>query len=366
MELRAKDIAEIMGVSASTVSLVINNRKGVGEKKRREILEKIRELNCEYMLKPEVLREDGKPLDGQTQTETPDLDEKSIVCKGTVGFVVFKRFGKIVEESPFFNYFLEGINHKLRQNQYNMSFGYMDIGMSRQEQEDYLKGMNCCGLILFGVEMIYEDLAVFKESGLPFVLLDNAFKENDVDAVAINNVQGVRSAVRHLVGNGHRKIGYIRCKSRIGSFEERFLVFQTILKEMGIPFSESDIVDVDYSETGARQGIKDYLKNNAEWPTAFFAENDFLGCGALRGMLEMGIRVPEEISVVGFDNRPITQMIHPNLTTVNVPKDIFGPVTVNLLLERLEGGRTHSIKMEIGTNLVERESVKRLDNPHKE
>lgn len=334
LELKAKDIAEIMGVSTATVSLAINNKPGVSEKKRQEILNKIKELHCEYMLKT-----------------NPDQ-------RGSVGFIVFKRYEKIVNESPFFNYFIEGINYKLSRYGYTMSLGIINSTMSKEEQEAYIRAMNCEGFIIFGVEMIHEDLRVFKETDLPFVVMDNAFKESDIDSVAINNMQGVGIAVRYLAEMGHKRIGYIRCKQRINSFEERFAAFQYHLKQMGLRFDGKDIIDVNYSEVGAKEDTLGYLKKNSDLPTAYFVENDFLACSAMQAMMEFGYRIPGDISLVGFDNRPITQLVHPNLTTVNVPKDIFGPVTVELLIERMEQGRRHSLKLEVGTDLVEGGSVK--------
>ena len=334
MEYRAKDIAQLMNVSTATVSLVINNKPGVSEKKRKEILEKIRELGCEHMLK-----------------EGPEH-------KGSVGFVVYKRFGEIVDESPFFNYFMEGVNGKLNQAGYNLNFNVMNCSMTNEEQLRHIRTMGCDGLIIFGVEMKHDDLRAFKESGLPFIILDNTFSESDVDSVAINNFQGVGLAVKHLYEKGHRKIGYIRCRTRINSFEERQQAFCAYLQQLGLQCEEKYVVNVGYSESDARDGIREYLSSHADdLPTAFFAENDFLGCGALRGIKDMGYRVPEDFSIIGFDNRPITQFVNPKLSTVNVPKDIFGPVAVDLLLERLEEGRTHSIKLQVGTDLIERGSA---------
>ena len=77
-------------------------------------------------------------------------------------------------------------------------------------------------------------------------------------------------------------------------------------------------------------------------------------------MQECGYRIPEDISVVGFDNRPISTLVEPQLTTINVPKDIFGPAAVDLLISRLDQGREQSLKVEIGTSLVKRESVKKI------
>ena len=337
MALRAKDIAEMLGVSTATVSLVLNNKPGVGEQKRQEIIQKIKELGCEYMLK------------GVS------------VNKGSIGFVVYKRCGRIIDESPFFTYILEGITNSINSYGYNLSFIYMNKNMTQEEQRMQLMSSNCSGLIIFGVEMQREDLQVFVDTGLPFSILDNSFQESDVDSVAINNMQGTTKAIQYLYDMGHREIGYIRSKVRINSFDERYQVYKSCLKKLGLEFRKEFVMDVDYSETEVRRDTREYFKENKVLPTAFFVENDFLACSAMQEMQELGLRVPEDISLVGFDNRPISQLVQPNLTTVNVPKNIFGPSAVDLLMTRMKNKREQSLKIEIGTNLVSRDSVKRIE-----
>lgn len=342
MALRAKDIAEMLGVSTATVSLVLNNKPGVGELKRQEIIRKIKELGCEYMLK-------DVPL------------EKTPVNKGRIGFVVYKKTGQIIDESPFFTYILEGINNSMTGYGYNLNFIYLNQSMSLEVQESQLKSADCEGFIIFGVEMQRDDLQIFIDTGLPFSVLDNSFQESDVDSVAINNAQGTSKAIQHLYDMGHRNIGYIRCKVRINSFEERFQEYKKWMQYLGLKVHEEHIAEVGYSELEVRDDIKEYLKSRNDCPTAFFAENDFLACNAMQAMQELGYKVPDDISLVGFDDRPIAQMVYPNLTTVNVPKNIFGPAAVDLLMSKLRSGREQSVKLEIGTNLIVRGSVKKID-----
>ena len=336
MALRAKDIAEMLGVSTATVSLVLNHTPGVGEKRRQEIIQKIKEMDCGYMLKEQRIN------------------------NGSIGFVVYKREGSIVDESPFFTYILEGINNRINHYGYTLNFLYINKTMPRTEQEHQIKSGGYKGLIIFAVEMYYDDLQLFKESQIPFAILDNSFQENDVDAVSINNVQGTSKAVSYLCGMGHREIGYIRSKVRINSFDERYNAFKHKLRSLGGIFNKEYVVDVGYSEEDVKRDVKKYLEGRKRLPTAFFAENDLIGCSAIRAMQECGYRIPEDISVVGFDNRPISTLVEPQLTTINVPKDIFGPAAVDLLISRLDQGREQSLKVEIGTSLVKRGSVKKI------
>lgn len=343
MKFRAKDIAREVGVSPATVSLVINNKPGVGKEKRQEIIDKIIELNCEYLF--------------------VENNEKAERGKGSIGFVVFKGSGKIVEESPFFNYILEGINFKINKYGYVLIFIYINSNMTLEEQAEQLKNSGCKGFLIFGAEMQLDDLLVFKKTNLPFVVIDNSFQESDIDTVVINNVLGVSKAIEFLYKSGHRRIGYIKSRERINSFDERRYAFKKKMKELGLKELEKDILEISYSEHLIKKEVEEFFsKKGNDIATAYFAENDFLACNAMIGIQKAGYKIPEDISIIGFDNRPITEIFEPNLTTINVPKDIFGPEAVELLISRLEKGRKQSLKVIVGNELIDRNSVKKIEN----
>ena len=336
MALRAKDIAQILGVSTATVSLAINNRPGISEATREEILKKIKELDGGHLLR------------------------ENISERKNIGFVIFKRQGAIIDESPFFAYFLEGISTKLSSLNYNLSVLYMNSDMAAGEQRRILDGSMCAGFIVFAVEMIYEDMRVFKESGYPFVMLDNSFFENDVDTVAINNVSGIRTAINYLIQKGHRRIGYIRSKIQINSFDERFQAYLNTMRFNDLPVNEEDIAMVGYSDPEARNDMYLFLKGKESLPTAFISDNDLVACGAMKGMTDAGLRIPDDVSIIGFDDRPIAATAFPPLTTMMVPKDAFGGNCVDLLVQKILEPREYARKSDIGTILVERKSVKSI------
>ena len=337
MGLRAKDIAEMLGVSTATVSLVLNNKPGVGEQKRQEIIGKIRELGCDYLLK-----------------DIPSV-------KGNIGFVVYKTIGKIIDESPFFTYILEGLNRRLTEYGYNLSFVYMNGSTPTEQQELQLRSSDCRGFLIFGVEMKREELQVFIDTGLPFVVLDNSFQDSDVDSVAINNFQGISKAMQYAYEMGHRRIGYIRCRERITSFRERFSAYKYWMNRLRLKVREEDVWDVSYGEQEIRNEIGGCLAERETLPTIFLAENDFIACNAIRGMQEHGYDVPGQISVIGFDDRPVCQIMSPAVTTVNVPKNAFGAASVDLLMDKLQNPKEYSMKMEVGTRLVVRDSVRKVN-----
>lgn len=333
MAIRAKDVAKLLGVSTSTISLVINNKAGVSDAKRQEIIDKIHELGCDYLLR-----------------------EQSVERKN-IGFIVFKRKGNIVDESPFFTYFLEGITAQLMSWDYNLTILYMSSSMSRAEQMQIINDSKCVGFIIFAVEMLYEDIQVFKDSRFPFVMLDNSFAVNDVDTVAINNASGIRTAFNYLLQKGHRRIGYVRSSVSINSFEDRFLAYQNTLRDNGLTFNPDDVVTVGYSDVEARREMKTYIDTAESLPTAFLSDNDLVACGAMKGIIDAGLNVPNDVSIIGFDDRPIAAIAEPPLTTMMVPKEVFSNTCVDLLVKKIDTPREYALKMDVGTVLLERSSV---------
>lgn len=338
MLLRGKDVAKILGVSESTISIVVNNRPGVSDARRKEIIRKMKEMGCAYLLRENTAEKDS------------------------IGFVVYKRKGNIIDESPFFSYFLEGISDRLRSLNCKLNLIYMNTGMSKPEQTEVLRDSKCSAFIIFAVEMIYEDMQVFKDSGYPFVMLDNSFVVNDVDTVSINNFSGIKKAVNYLVQMGHKRIGYIQSRVSINSFVDRFTAYKNALAMYGLSFDGSLVAPVGYSDAKARQDMCEYiLSHKNRLPDAFLSDNDLVACGALKGIEDAGLKVPDDISLIGFDDRPIAGLISPALTTMMVPKDIFGNKCVDLLIDRMQTKRQYSLKVEVGTILIERESVKKLN-----
>lgn len=204
MRYKSKDIARELGVSPATVSLVLNNKPGVGEERRREIIRKIKELHCEYLLKEES------------------------ISSGDIGFVVYRRLGSIVDEYPFFNYLLESINKCAAEEGYKLNIFYLEQNMGTEELAIYLHQAKCQGYIIYAVEMDEGDLRLFQKVKEPCVFLDNLFRGKELDVVSVDNYLGVYQALEHLQKMGHREIGYIRSKTEIPSFSQRWEAFWTL------------------------------------------------------------------------------------------------------------------------------------------
>ena len=339
MKYRAKDIAREVGVSPATVSLVLNNRPGVGEKKRREIVDKIVELGCEYLLR-------GDEAD---RTEQDD-----------VGFVIYKCRGTIIEEYPVFNYMSESITKALEKHNYRMNIMYLNKEDSPAERRQALENLNCAGFIVYAVEMYAEDIETFSELDVPCVFLDNPFYDAEVDVVTVDNYWGIQQEFEYLYERGHREIGYIKSKIPIECFDERYDAYCRMMQKKGLEIQPDYIMHLGYLEKETGEDVKNYLAQQTRLPTAFLADNDLLGCRALRIFKKKGIEVPEEVSFVGFDNRRICSFVEPSMTTIELPSESMGEIAVEILMKRINRDDGVRIKCKVIPKLIKKHSVKEI------
>lgn len=337
MAYTAKQIAKIIGVSQATLSLVINNKPGISDRTREMVIQELRDRGFEYLL--------TEPLETGS----------SAIKSNNIGFVVYRMGKKLLEYDSFFPLIMDGIERSAKENGYSISF----ITIDKDEIQEGIRRIcdaKCCGIVIFATEMKEEDLKPFIESKLPFVLLDNHFNNYNINTVEVGNEQGTYRAVRYLYECGHRKIGYLRSDVDINSFLDRRKYALQAMHEMGIKDPERYFFETGYPTELAYEGMKKVLQEKRELPTAFLVDNDLVAVGAMKACKEAGLRVPEDISFIGFDDRPICFLSEPQLTTVAIPRDDFGAEAVRLLLRGINGDPIH-IRCSICGKLVLRASV---------
>lgn len=335
MDIKAKDLANILGISPSTVSMALNNKKGISFERKKQIIEKIKELNCQNILK------------------------KSNIGTNNIGFIIYKRHGDIIEQSPFFPLIIESINYELIKNNYNLIFFRLDRN-NIKTQKKRIENSNCHGLIIFAVEAFEDDLEIFANLGKPFCILDNNFIYKSIDTICIDNRMGIYKSIKYLYELGHRKIGYIQSKTKINSFIERFKCYHEIMDEFNLSVSDSDIYTVKYSEIGAYEDMKKLLLKNPKSCTAIIADNDLLAFSSMKAFEEYGYNIPNDLSIIGFDDRPVCLSSTPKLTSISVPKDIFGHLSVNLILDKIKNPGKSPVKINICVDLIIRDSTKSI------
>ena len=332
MKANIKLISEKTGFSPATVSNALNHKKGVNKDTADKILETARELG--------YFRDNG-------------------ISK--IKFVMYRRNGQILDDTPFFSLIIDGFQRACSENGYEMVMVNLDrFGPSYEEDVRELLNDISSAVVLLGTELTEEDDKIFRDAKCPFLMLDYITADMRFNGVAINNVDSARLATRYLIDMGHEKIGYLSGRFRIRAFRLRGQGYRHELQKNGITYEEKYRVTLATTMDGAYADMKEYLARKPELPTAFFADNDIIALGAMRAMKEAGIKIPDEVSIVGFDDLPYCEICSPRLTSLRVPKQEMGMIAVKRIIEMMRDKADVKLKIEVGTDFINRDSVKRL------
>lgn len=333
MKVSIRDLSKMTGFSPATISNALNHKKGVNKETAEEIFR--------------VARETGY-LSANAVTK--------------IRLLIFKKNGLIIDDTPFFQSLIEGFEEECHRLGYEMVISRAD-----QRDPDYLNQVQellreqGAAVVVLATEMMDGDLEPFRNPPCPLVILDHWSESMELNAVLINNADAARMITEHVLDYGHTEVGYLRGAFRIKGFRSRFVGFQTALKKRRIPYHEEYTVTLGTSLNGAYQDMLQYLKKKPKLPTAFFADNDMIALGAMKALQEMGYRVPEDVSVVGFDDLPFSAISSPALTTLRVPNKEMGRIAVRRLAELVEGIAADVVtKTQVCPKVIYRNTVKKL------
>ena len=326
-----RDIARAAGVSVATVSRVINGRPDVSPETRDAVMRVARAHNFATNRSARAL---------------------SVGRTGLIGFTV-----PFVDES-YFTAILSGAAEALYEQGQRV---VLCPTHHQHEREvtllDRLMHGATDGAIILLPEESSEELHKLQEYGYAFVVADPRQPLGDgIPAVSAGHSAGARAAVDHLLRLGHRRIALITGSRGWTATEERLEGFTTALAAAGAPFAPELVVEGHFT-TDKGHAAACALLDLPEPPTAIFASNDNMAVGALRAVLERGLRVPEDVSIVGFDDTELARCVFPRLTTVRQPLAELGRTAVSLLNRLIEGQRIEALRVELATRLVVREST---------
>lgn len=336
MSVTAKELAKKLNLSEAAISMALNNKPGVSTATRQRVQNAAKELGFDFTKLKEAA--------SLPQTE-----------QGTISFIIYKKHGAVVADTPFFSQLAEGIQQGCRQALYRLNINYLyeDEDVVRQLQN--LSYSN--GIILLGTEMKYEDFKPFDSLRIPLVVLDTYYEGLKYDCILINNFQGAYQATDYIIRRTKAQPGYLRSSYLIGNFEERADGFYKAIRDNGMSASRSQVLSLSPSTDGAYEDMLALLQSGEEPAHCYFADNDIIAASASKALREYGYRVPEDVSIIGFDNVPLCTYIEPALTTVNVPKQYMGQMAVERLVQNLRCREHFPIKIEIGTSIIKRTSV---------
>lgn len=331
-----KDIAKHVGVSCTTVSNVINN------KSKRVSSETIEKINS-------AIADLGY---------IPNMSARSLVSNKSKVVAIINHIipnNKNFMEDPFHSLFIGSLESRLRENGYFLMIRTIETS---KDLDYFLKNWNLDGLILTG---IYQDefFNFIKSANKPTVVIDSYIEDSKILNVGLEDFNGGYIATKYLIEKGHKDIIFASPKiNYVGVVSERFEGYKKALEESGIPFKE-DLVyqqEFDINDT-IELGLT--LSKRKDF-TAIFATADILAFGIMEGLKRGNKQIPEDISIIGFDDINLCKITTPNLTTINQDLSSKGILAANSIIELLEGNKIENNNLILPVKLVERSSVKDL------
>ncbi|WP_308637534.1 LacI family DNA-binding transcriptional regulator [Paenibacillus silvisoli] len=328
MKVSIFDVAKKSGLSVVTVSRVLNGAGTVREKNRQRVLAAMKELDYR-----------------------PNAAARSL-ARGKTGII-----GLIMTtmQDTFFDEIVNQMNGVLAEQGYFLAVSvtkHADVEDGHYLiQEDRVDGI----ILLSPIE---EDhyIIEMKRRNIPYVLIDNQKPENDAYSITVDNYKGGYAAAKHLIELGHTSIAHLSGSELFRSTKERRNGFLDALREAGLePF---ELVSGNYEAELGYRTARRWIEAN-RLPGAVFAGDDYIAIGAINAFMEAGIRVPDEVAVIGYDDQQIASLLRPLLTTIRQPADRIGQAAAEMLLKRIDGTLKRASSLRVDPELVIRQSTGR-------
>jgi LacI family transcriptional regulator len=326
-----RDIADLAGVSIATVSRVLNDRPDVAPETRENVLQVVREHGFST----------NRGARGLSSGRT-----------GMIGLTL-----PLVADA-YFGPILSGAAEALYESDMRIvlapTFHQHDREVSLLER--LMRGTTD-GAILMLPEESAEELRMLQRQGFPFVIVDpRDAPPEGIACVSAMHADGAKQATEHLLGLGHRRIGAIAGAPGWYATNERLIGLRAALAGAGILLDPDLVVHTDWRMPWGTEAARELL-SLPDPPTAIFGFNDNVAIGAMHAARERGLSVPDDLSIVGFDDTSQTEIVSPGLTSVRQPLAEMGRTGVSLLMRILEGQRVDAMRMELSTKLVIRDST---------
>ena len=336
--MNIKDIARLAGVGVSTVSRVINDHPDVKDETREKILKIIKESNYIPNNSARILKKNN-------------TNNIGVLVKG-----VF---------NPFFAEMINIIGNRINEAGYTMILQQNDY--ATEDDVDnliaFVKEKRLQGIICLGGNFLNINDESFQFLDIPVVLtsVNTLSKESKskFSSIGIDNVLAAKASIQYLIDKGHRNRGILLGeKNDVGISGLRLEGYKKALEENNIPYSEENVFIGDYDYSGAYRVTKEII-NNRKDITAIFSISDIMAVGAAKSVIDQGLQVGEDISIMGFDGMDISKYYNPGITTVKQPKKNMANNSIDLLLALLAKKEEHK-HIIFETKIIERESCKEV------
>ncbi len=318
----------------ATVSRVINNEKYVNDDLRQQILQVISEMGYQ-----------------------PDAIARGLRTKSTnVISLVIPDIN-----NPYFPEVARGVQSVADEYEYVVILCNTDRVVKREQKfVNILNQQRVEGIIINPSGSTRGEMDLLNRLNIPVVLISSQDILPDFDIVMVDNIQGSMLAIDHLVNLGHRRIGLVGGSREVSSGEQRYKGYLQAHTKYGISVENDLITEGSFDHNGGYECMKKLLalKNH---PTAVFAANDIMAIGAVSAIFESGLKIPDDISIIGFDDIAYARMMYPKLTTISQPKFEMGVIATKMLFERVTGQEIPKPRRKIlSHSLVVRDTTSKI------
>lgn len=326
-----EQIAKLAGVSRSTVSRVINDHPNVRPEVRERVWQVIRQVGYQ-----------------------PHAAARSLVTNRTqiIGLIIPQAVTTIFTD-PFFPLLIRGIAAECNTRHYHLMLSlFSDPTEQESLYQRVLRGGYLDGVIVASTMLDDPLIPRLLQDQVSFVSVGRHPDER-VHYVDVDNVNGAQMATEHLLRLGHRRIATVTGPLGMMAGRDRLEGYRQALEARGVPVDKALMVEGDFTEEGGRAAMRRLLDHN---PTAVFVASDTMAVGAMKAVKEAGLRLPDDIAMVSFDDLPVASIVEPPLTTVRQPIERLGSTAVDILINLIEHGGESTQKVILPTELVVRAS----------
>ena len=329
-----RDVARLAGVSLSTASRVVNGCQNVREDTRQRVLTVVHDVNYTY-----TYREHSR---------------RNI----TIAILLSRETGANLPLHPTVHSVIMGVVQQCGDAKVMNSMILVDIDTL---DTNMLFSRQVSAFILVGTSQKEEDVLIplLRKHSMPFVVVNRWLEYRHISYINVDDYHAIRETTLQMIRRGHRSLGFVNGRKEMRNSAQRLDGFTAACREKGLPIHQEWIFHGNYDE-GNGYKVAEWLSTQTDRPTLMMTSSDIIAIGLIKGLIERGIRVPEDISVVGFGDVPMAAYFRPALTTIRMPSFEFGVEAVRAALRLIENPVIRHIKLAMDCELIERDSTRSL------
>lgn len=341
MAITAKELARRLGLSETAISLALNNKPGVSSETRRLVIEAATRYGYDF---------------SRIRSKRAQMGHRN-----NVAVLMGPYQHMAASEYTIFDGVVEGISETCKKLGINCQFVSLDASMLAGKKlerliEDFRQA-DVEGLIVVGADVPRGTVSRLGALDVPIVTADAFYHELPCSGITVSNRLGGHLASAYLCDTYLSEPGYLRCRYRVESFDERIAGFMEEVRNKALSRHKVNVQTLSPTVSGAREDMDRLLNEGLTLPRAIFAETDQIAMGAVLAILNHGLRIPEDVAVMGFDDIAAAKDFEMPLTTISYPKALMGVEAVRRIVELMRNPSPYTTNTEVTTTLVKRASA---------